>query len=89
MATSKQSKETKATARRSGQARRPRRRRAEPSYELSAETRNEAVLELVRLAVEYEAPHGHVNPYVAPIDQEIRAVVRKISNADAVLEKVV
>jgi hypothetical protein len=80
---------TKTTARGSGRARHSKRKRAEPSYELSAGTLGEAVLELLRLAVEHETPHAPIDPHLAPIDRASREAVGRITDSHAVLKKVV
>lgn len=87
MTTGKQNSETMSPG--SGQARRPKRGRAKQPYELSLETLREAVLELLRLAVEYESPHAPLDPHLTASDQAVRLAVGEISGMHAVLEEVV
>lgn len=61
----------------------------EHSYELSLETLRETVLELLRLAVEYETPHAPIDPQLAASDRAIRLAVGQLSGAHAALEAVV
>ncbi|KYF70801.1 hypothetical protein BE15_30285 [Sorangium cellulosum] len=80
---------TRTTPQGSGRPRRPTREHAEHSYELSSETLREAVLELLRLAVEYETPHAPMDPHLAVSDRAIRVAVGKLSGTPTVLKKVV
>lgn len=73
----------------SGQARRPKRGPAEQPSELSLGTLREAVLELLRLAVEYETPHAPVDPALAVGDHASRLAVGEISGANVILEDVI
>lgn len=73
----------------SGQARRPKRGHAGQPSALSLGTLREAVLELLRLAVEYETPHAPVDPDLAVDDHVSRLAVGEISGAKVVLEEVV
>lgn len=83
------SEATKAKAPGSPKARRRTRRQTRPLRELSLETLREAVLELVRLAVEYESPYAPVDPDLTANDQANRRVIGELSGRDAVLKKVV
>ncbi|XXT18809.1 hypothetical protein WME94_52140 [Sorangium sp. So ce429] len=83
------SETTKTKAAGSGRARRRTRRRANESRELSQEMLREAVLELLRLAVEYETPHAPVDPHLGASGRAVRLSIGQLSRRDAVLQKVV